>query len=202
MFWQLDNLGFGNVATTKQRRSERELATLEWHNQRATIRDEVVTAYGRMEQTYESMRIAERRLGNAERGLQQDLQRIRGGVGLPVEVLDSMELLVEARTALILATADYDIAQFQLFVAIGQTPVASPSTEPATGKPAPPEVARLRRTIRSRPYSSFPFCFSSGAGDSPGRAGARVTAGNNCLASNWSACPFSVCPSSFRACPR
>ncbi len=136
MFWQLDNMGVGNIAKTREKRSEREIATLEWHNEQATIRDEVVTAYGRMEQTFEAMRIAERRLGDAERGLQEDLQRIRGGVGLPVEVLDSMKLLIEARNALILATVDYDVAQFELYVAIGQTPVGNQATEPATGKPA------------------------------------------------------------------
>ncbi len=132
-FWQLDNLGIGNIAKAREKRSERELATLEWHNEQATIREEVVDAYGRMEQAYETMKIAERRLGDAERGLQEDLQRIKGGVGLPVEVLDSMVLLIEARNALIRATVAYDVAQFKLFVSIGQTPAADPATDPATG---------------------------------------------------------------------
>ncbi len=152
MYWQLDNLGLGNLASTRQKRSEREIATLDWHHEQAKIRDEVVTAYGRMEQTLEAMSIAERRLGNAERGLKEDVQRTQGGVGLTVEVLDSMKLLIQARNAMITATADYDIAQFELYVAIGQTPeatrVAEPSLEnvepqmPAPGEapaPAPKE---------------------------------------------------------------
>lgn len=125
LYWQLDNLGMGNIASTRQKRSEREVAMLEWHQEQATIREEVVVAYGRMEQAREAVKIAERKLGNAERGFQEDLRRIQGGVGLPVEVLDSMDLLIEARNALIEATANYDIAQFELYVAIGQTPEAA-----------------------------------------------------------------------------
>jgi hypothetical protein len=41
---------------------------------------------------------------------------------LPIEALNSVRLLSEAGIALVEATGGYDLAQFELFVAIGQTP--------------------------------------------------------------------------------
>ena len=61
---------------------------------------------------------------SAEKGFRLDYLRIRGGprLGLPIEVLNSMDRLVQARLDFIAALADFNQAQFQLFVALGQNP--------------------------------------------------------------------------------
>jgi hypothetical protein len=43
-------------------------------------------------------------------------------VGLPIEVLDNLDLLARARAEYLNSIVDYNEAQFQLFVALGQPP--------------------------------------------------------------------------------
>jgi outer membrane protein TolC len=75
-------------------------------------------------------------LETAEAGYRQDLLRIRGGQGLPIELLDSLQRLVTARQAIVAAVIGYDEAQFQLFVALGQPPmVALPSAQALCEQP-------------------------------------------------------------------
>lgn len=139
-FWTLDNGGVGNIVKTRQARNDRDLASLEWQRARALAERQVVEAYGRVQQTSEAIRLSEDRLAQAERGLQEEITRIRGAEGLPLEVLDSMNLLIQARNALIQATIAYDRAQFDLFVAIGQSPLCANFQDPASGT-TPPEQA-------------------------------------------------------------
>ncbi len=62
------------------------------------------------------------RLAVAEAGFREELARIRGGEGLPIELLDNLTRLVSGRQAIVAAIAAYDQAQFRLFVALGQPP--------------------------------------------------------------------------------
>ena len=66
--------------------------------------------------------IAQQRLDSAIDGAREEIDRTRGGEGLPIEALNSVSLLSEAGRALVEAVGGYNLAQFQLFVAIGQTP--------------------------------------------------------------------------------
>ncbi len=76
------------------------------------------------------------RLTVAEAGFSEELQRIRGGEGLPIEVILMLKRTVMARLALIKAIADYDKAQFDLFVALGQPPtLAMPNAQSLVGQP-------------------------------------------------------------------
>ena len=47
--------------------------------------------------------------------------RVRGGKGLPIELLNGADLITR-RGQLLRAIISYDEAQFQLFVALGQPP--------------------------------------------------------------------------------
>jgi outer membrane protein TolC len=120
--WTLQNAGAGNVALARERVAERNMAVFERTRMLNQIGQEVSRAYALTQAGWQRVAIAERRLETAENGFVEDLTRIRGAVGRPIEVLNSMNLLVQARRELIRATFDYDIAEFQLFVALGQTP--------------------------------------------------------------------------------
>jgi outer membrane protein TolC len=124
-YWTLQNAGMGNVARTRIRTAERNEAQLELTRTFNEIGRDVVQQYNFSEARYREVEIARQRLKTAERGFQQDLTRIKGAAGLPIEVLNSMRLLTRARLALIEATFAYDVAQFRLFVALGQPPPAS-----------------------------------------------------------------------------
>ncbi len=70
---------------------------------------------------------------DATDGFQRDLERIRGGIGLPIEVLNNAKRLAKARQALLEAIIGFDRSQFELFVALGQPPTMVVEDEP----PAP-----------------------------------------------------------------
>ena len=53
---------------------------------------------------------------------ERDLTGVRNGQGRPIELLSSARLLLDGRRRLLAAIMGYDVAQFQLFVALGQPP--------------------------------------------------------------------------------
>jgi outer membrane protein TolC len=136
-YWSAQNLGIGNLALMSGRRAQRDQA---WGQRLRTlnlVRREVADAFARSQAQSRNVAVAQQRLETAERGYREDLLRIRGGQGLPIELLDSLQRLVAARQAIVAAVVGYDEAQFQLFVALGQPPmVALPSAQALCEHPA------------------------------------------------------------------
>jgi outer membrane protein TolC len=125
-YWSLRNLGAGNRALTRMRQTERQIAEVEQVRLLNQVRREVATSLALTEARRRQVDIAQQRLDAAEKGFREDYQRIRGRVrgSLPVELLNSMNRLVQARLSFIQSLAGYNQSQFQLFVALGQTPAA------------------------------------------------------------------------------
>ena len=136
--WSMQNLGWGNAALQKQRRAERDQATAARGIVANRIAREVGDAYARSESRRQQVVVARGRLEAARAGAREEIARTRGGEGLPIEALNSVNLLAEAGRALVEAIGEYDLAQFELFVAIGQTPHAAlPDPRQAAKLPAP-----------------------------------------------------------------
>ena len=95
---------------------------------------EVGDAYARVQATQRQLIFAPNGCVRPCRGPTKSCERTRGGEGLPIEAINSVNLLGEAGRALVEAVGGYDLAQFQLFVAIGQTPRAA-APDPARGPP-------------------------------------------------------------------
>jgi outer membrane protein TolC len=128
--WSFQNLGFGNAAIQKERRSERDDAFARRGLVLNQIGREVADAYAQSEARRQQLEFARGRLKTASAGAREDIDRTRGGEAFPLESINSVNLLVEARDEFIAALVGYDLAQFQLFVAIGQTPsVALPDPQ-------------------------------------------------------------------------
>ena len=72
----------------------------------------------------------------AEEGFRLESERIRQGQGLPIEVLDSFNQLLDARQELVRAVVAFDVAQFRLFVAVGNNPAAGDCGTTATAQAA------------------------------------------------------------------
>jgi outer membrane protein TolC len=68
------------------------------------------------------LKTAEAAVREAEIAWKEDLIRTRGNEGLPIEVLNSQRLLYRSRMALLNTIVDYNIAQFELYQALGQPP--------------------------------------------------------------------------------
>jgi outer membrane protein TolC len=138
--WQLQNFGFGNLARIKGRRAElmeAQAARVLVYN---TVAKEVTQAYSESASRLREVEVARRNVIVSSDGFQRDLDRIRGGQGLPIEVLNNARLLALARQALLKAIIDFDRSQFELFVALGQPPtLALEGDGSAPGSiPAPP----------------------------------------------------------------
>jgi outer membrane protein TolC len=124
-YWTLQNMGLGNHALQKERLSEQDQMTLERERMTNVINREVASARALALSRWENLDIARSRLTIAERAFQEDLRRIKGNVGLPIELLNSLNRLASARVDVVRVVQEYNIAQMQLFVAIGQTPLAA-----------------------------------------------------------------------------
>jgi outer membrane protein TolC len=120
--WTLQNLGFGNAAIQKERRATRDDAIARRGLALNQIGREVADAYAQSEAQRQQLDLARGRLRTAADGAREEIDRTRGGEALPLEAINSVNLLVDARDEFIVALIGYDLAQFQLFVAIGETP--------------------------------------------------------------------------------
>jgi outer membrane protein TolC len=132
-FWTFQNLGFGNAAIQKERRAERDDAIAQRGLVLNQIGREVADAYAQLQARRQELDLARGRLETAVAGAGEESARTRGGEGLPLEAINSVNLLVDARDEFITVLVGYDLAQFQLFVAIGETP-STALPDPLKGK--------------------------------------------------------------------
>jgi outer membrane protein TolC len=139
-YWTLRNLGVGNVALIRGAQSRLRTENYQLIRVLDQIRDEVAEGYARAQARWAQIGIGEKAVHTAENAYQEDLRRIRGQEGLPIEVLDSMRLLGQGRNDYLNAIVDYNRAELELYVALGQPP-ANVLARPA---PAPgPETIQL-----------------------------------------------------------
>jgi len=143
MFWTAQNMGVGNLAQIRVRRSDERLAELELVRVLNEVRSEVATSYAGTHARYAQIAIAHRGVEAGLSSYKEDLDRIRGGIGLPIELLNSFDLLAAARYQLLDSIVDYNKAQFALYVALGQPPANTlahemPKDQVPRPAPAPP----------------------------------------------------------------
>ena len=88
------------------------------------VRAEVAEAYARTHARYAQIETNESAIQSGLLSFTQDLTRIRyrSRDVLPIELLDSFRLMAGARIDYIDAIVDYNRAQFELYVALGQPP--------------------------------------------------------------------------------
>ena len=80
---------------------------------------EVVEAHWQVQSRKGQIEVAESGVKWATNFYQRNLARIRAGHGLPIEVLQSLPALDEARREYLRTLADYNEAQFRLQRALG-----------------------------------------------------------------------------------
>lgn len=122
LYWSLRNLGIGNKALIDSARARargsqfEELATLD------RVRNEVADSYVRTHARFAEIDRHAEGVRSGIRALQEDLIRIRGREGLPIEGLDSMRQLSRSRQEYLDAIIGYNDAQIELYVALGSPP--------------------------------------------------------------------------------
>ena len=144
VFWTLRNFGIGNLALQKTRLAEVGQAVAERSRMIAEVRSEVSAAHADVDAARQQVEISNKRVASAEAGFIEDVRRIRNTVGRPIEVVNSLELANQARVARIRAVADYNKAEFRLFVSLGSPPPLGESANtpippaPVAFPPVPP----------------------------------------------------------------
>jgi outer membrane protein TolC len=124
-YWTLQNLGVGNLAQIRIARSQvrqSELRQLETLNR---VRTEVAEAHAHVQARYSQIDTLENAVRVSQDAFKEDLTRIKGREGLPIEVIDSARLLSRSRNEYLDVIIDYNRAQFQLYAALGGPPVGA-----------------------------------------------------------------------------
>jgi outer membrane protein TolC len=122
VYWTLLNLGAGNLSLIKQRRANVGEMTAEQARTINLARSEVSAALADAQAARNQITVARQELASAELGFKEDLGRSRQNLGRPIEVLNSLTLLAQARVNLVRALVHYDQAQFSLWVSLGSPP--------------------------------------------------------------------------------
>jgi outer membrane protein TolC len=151
-YWTLQNLGVGNASLINLAKARlgvtryQEIAVLD------QVRAEVAETYAKTHARYAQIGTAERAVLSGTQGFREDLIRIENTVAPAIETVDSLRLLARARYAYLDAIIDYDRAQFELFVALGQPPAdALAHPAPTEGVTPPGEPFVIRPGLRANP---------------------------------------------------
>ena len=144
LFWDVRNLDFTDRGVIHRRKAELEAADVDLIRTRALVSAEVVAAFEARAAASDQMDEAKKSVEEAIQSLDLNFANIRRGPFLPsatrpIEVLQPIQALAEARAEYLDAVITYDRAQFRLLRALGRCPGLD-STPPAaarTGTPAP-----------------------------------------------------------------
>jgi len=128
LVWQLEGMGFGNLARIKEQRGQESDAIVKFFRSQDTVAQEVTTAQARLQSAAVRVVEAERSLreaiitydGNYE-GLAQTtrFENVLHQVYRPQEVVKSLLRLMESYDQYFATVAEYNRAQFELFHALG-----------------------------------------------------------------------------------
>lgn len=138
LYWELQNLGFADRAIVKQRAAQQRTATLEMLKIQDRVAAEVVQAEKGRIAAGRRMERAGRALPEAQESLALNLKNIRRGAGLPgatrpIEVLQPIQALAQARTDYLDAVLAYNRSQFRLYRALGRPPSLAPAGTISSG---------------------------------------------------------------------
>jgi outer membrane protein TolC len=161
--WQLKNCGFGNLAMIKSQRGMQSLAIIDFFEAQDRVAEEVMQAHARLQsaavrvyQADRSLRTGIITLNGSVEGLQQTSRfgDVLVLVGRPQEAVYALQLLKTAFDEYFTTVAEYNLAQFELFHAMGYpareltelkppgdvqpVPTARPNFLPPVGNGPPP----------------------------------------------------------------
>jgi outer membrane protein TolC len=141
LYWEIQNLGFADRAIARQRAAQQRTASLELMKLQDRVASEVVRAEKGRISASRQMENAGRAMPEARASLSLNLTNIRRGAGLPgatrpIEVLQPIQALAQARSDYLDAVLAYNRAQFRLYRAIGRPPALNPPPPPSADLPA------------------------------------------------------------------
>jgi outer membrane protein TolC len=127
--WELQNLGFGNVARQREQRSVFRQANLAMQQLRDLIAAEVAQSYQRVQLRQRQIEVSRPQVESASQAMRLNLDGIRGGELRPIEIQQAIGALAASRTQYLNAVTDYNVAQLQLLRSIGRPPEITVDTD-------------------------------------------------------------------------
>jgi outer membrane protein TolC len=127
LFWELQNLGFTDFALMRQRAAELDIANLAKYRTMTQVGADITASYEFRQAAARQIEDARETLVEALDSLQLNFLNIRQGAELPratrpIEVLQPIQALAQARLDYLDSVLDYNRGQFRLKRAIGQAP--------------------------------------------------------------------------------
>ena len=120
LVWEVRNLGFGERAARGETSSRYRQAALRSHQIQDQIAEEVRNAWHRVRAGRQRMDISRDNVSEAVRLVEMNFERIRGLEGLPLEAIQALHAVSEARLSYLRAIVEYNKAQAALLRAIGR----------------------------------------------------------------------------------
>jgi outer membrane protein TolC len=118
-YWELRNLGFGERAARENAAAQIQQARMREVELLDTVAREVVEAQAQVQARRKLIDVAKGAITSAEDSYRRNLERIRNAQGLPIEVLQSIQALDQARREYLRSVVEYNQAQFRLHRALG-----------------------------------------------------------------------------------
>ncbi len=119
MVWEMRNLGFGEGAARRERSAQVQQATFAKLRIMDQVAQEVAEANVQVGIRRQQLEMAQTAITSARESYQRNVDRIRDGQGLPIEVLQAIQALETSQRAYLNAVANYNRAQLQLQWALG-----------------------------------------------------------------------------------
>lgn len=135
--WQIRNLGYGEQAARQAANARVQQETMRQVRVMDTIAREVVEAKARVRHRVGRIATSKAGVDSSRESFNRNFARIREGQGLPIEVLQAIQSLDTSQRELVDATADYNVAQFQLQRALGwpvQKPIETAEPSPSAAQ--------------------------------------------------------------------
>lgn len=152
-YWTIQNLGLGNVALIRQASARLQVSQFQQVEILNMVRAQVAEAYAKAHARYAQISTYESAVRAGFLSFHEDLDRIKlmGGNQrnnvLPIELLNSFDLLATSRKSYLDTIIDFNRAQFEMYVALGQPPAD------VLAQPAPTEGV-YPRNLPARPAST------------------------------------------------
>ncbi len=140
-YWEVRNLGAGEQAQRAAARSRVQQATQQRLQRMDQVAAEIAEAFVQVESRKMQVADAQHGIAAAADSLRRNVQRIEQGQGLPIETLQAVQALDQARRLYVRSVADYNRAQFRLQRAIGWPVLNAAATSDAPAADAPATAA-------------------------------------------------------------
>ncbi len=118
-YWEVRNLGFGEASARNEARARIDQARLRQVQTMDRVAREIAEAHAQVTSRVRQIATAEGGVQAALASYERNISRIRQAQGLPLEVLQSIQALDQARRESLRALVDYNEAQFRLHRALG-----------------------------------------------------------------------------------